>query len=131
MEMIPEDKVLSPMEVIDHRETISSLLEKAMSKMDWGLKLISSKSSSIFFYRCRSSSLPINKAVFNTVVAGESSSFSSSSTSQHHHKIRIFCVFENHQGISNIEISLAACLGVWIKAGESDEPRQNAFGCCC
>ena len=46
LETIPEDKVLSPMEVKDHREAISSLLEKAMSKMEFFGFGKSSKSSS-------------------------------------------------------------------------------------
>ena len=52
MEMIPEDKVLSPMEVKDHREAISSLLEKAMSKMEWGSSKSSKTSSKASLGKC-------------------------------------------------------------------------------
>ena len=56
MEMIPEDKVLSPMEVKDHREAISSLLEKAMSKMEFFGFGKSSKSSSKSSLACSTAS---------------------------------------------------------------------------
>ena len=50
--MIPEDKVLSPMEGKDHREAISSLLEKAMSKVEWGSSKSSKSSSKTSLGKC-------------------------------------------------------------------------------